>query len=118
MRSSFRLNSTQKTTTKRKISFSTNIFVLFSNNLFADKDLICKLHKPFRRARRNKDSIHINGYRFVIASQSDTTTYLKCANFRNKCFARASKRKDTGETFITKANHTESCIFNSVVDCM
>lgn len=54
----------------------------------------------------------MNGYRFVIASQSETTIYLKCANFRNKCNARASKRKDTGDTFITKSAHALSCVFS------
>lgn len=52
----------------------------------------------------------MNGFRFVIASQSDSTIYLKCANFRNKCNARASKRKDTGQTFITKSQHSAGCV--------
>lgn len=62
------------------------------------------------KVRRNKDQVFVNGYRFVIASQSETTIYLKCANFRNKCNARASKRKDTGETFITKSQHALGCV--------
>lgn len=65
-----------------------------------------KREKP----RRNKDQVYVNGYRFVIASQSESTIYLKCANFRNKCNARASKRKDTGETFVTKSQHTMCCV--------
>lgn len=59
---------------------------------------------------RSKDQVYVNGYRFVIASQSETTTYLKCVNFRNKCNARANKRKDTGETFITKSQHAPVCV--------
>lgn len=59
---------------------------------------------------RNKEQVYVNGFRFVIASQSDSTIYLKCANFRNKCKARASKRKDTGETFVTKSQHSLSCV--------
>lgn len=66
----------------------------------------CKREKP----RRSKDQVFVNGYRFVIASQSDSTIYLKCANFRNKCNARASKRKDTGETFVTKSQHAFGCV--------
>lgn len=62
------------------------------------------------RSRRSKDQIYVNGYRFVIASQSDTTIYLKCANFRSKCNARASKRKDSGETFVTKSQHALGCV--------
>lgn len=96
-------------------TFLSNMFVFSLKNLFADKKSISRMHKSSRRLRRNRDAIHINGYRFVIASQSDTTIYLKCANFRNKCFARASKRKDTGETFITKANHAETCVFSSIL---
>lgn len=68
------------------------------------------------KSRRNKDQVFVNGYRFVIASQSETTIYLKCANFRNKCNARASKRKDTGETFITKSQHSAGCVCH--VDAM
>lgn len=62
------------------------------------------------KVRRSKDQVFVNGFRFVIASQSDSTIYLKCANFRNKCNARASKRKDTGETFVTKSQHTLGCV--------
>lgn len=57
----------------------------------------------------NRNRTYINGYRFVIASQSPSTLYLKCANFRNKCAARASKRKDTGDTFVTKSRHSLTC---------
>lgn len=63
------------------------------------------------KSRRSRDQVFVNGYRFVIASQSDTTIYLKCANFRNKCNARASKRKDTGDTFITKSVHSSGCVY-------
>lgn len=45
----------------------------------------------------------------MIGSQSPSTLYLKCANFRNKCPARASKRKDTGDTFVTKPRHSILC---------
>lgn len=62
------------------------------------------------KTRRSKDQVYVNGYRFVIASQSESTIYLKCANFRNKCNARASKRKETGETFVTKGQHGLGCI--------
>lgn len=62
--------------------------------------------------RRIKYQLYVDGYRFVIASQSETTIYLKCANFRNKCNARASKRKDSGQTYITKSAHAPSCIFS------
>lgn len=62
------------------------------------------------KTRRNKDQVYVNGYRFVIASQSESTIYLKCANFRNKCNARASKRKETGETFVTKGQHGLGCV--------
>lgn len=69
----------------------------------------CTKFKREKR-RRNKDQVYVNGYRFVIASQSESTIYLKCANFRNKCNARASKRKDTGETFVTKSQHAMGCV--------
>ncbi|XP_031625153.1 modifier of mdg4-like isoform X26 [Contarinia nasturtii] len=73
---------------------------------------VFKMSKAKReKSRRNKDQVFVNGYRFVIASQSDTTIYLKCANFRNKCNARASKRKDTGQTFLTKSQHTMGCVY-------
>lgn len=63
-----------------------------------------------KSSRRSGTQIFVGGYRFVIASQSDSTVYLKCANFRNKCKARASKRKDTGETYITKCQHHPDCV--------
>lgn len=68
------------------------------------------------KVRRNKDQLFVNGYRFVIASQSDSTIYLKCANFRNKCNARASRRKDTNETFISKSQHAPSCVYHSEIE--
>lgn len=51
----------------------------------------------------------VDGYRFVIASQSDSTVYLKCANFRNQCKARASKRKSSPNIYLTKDEH-KGCI--------
>lgn len=78
--------------------------------MFPDDKNITKIKRE--RSRRNKDQIYVNGYRFVIASQSDTTIYLKCANFRNKCNARASKRKCSGETFVTKSQHAFGCVYS------
>lgn len=87
------------------------LFVFFP--LFTDHKLLLNVIKYTKikreKSRRTKDQIFVNGFRFVIASQSDSTIYLKCANFRNKCNARASKRKDTGQTFITKSSHTANC---------
>lgn len=75
---------------------------------------VIKLTKTKReKIRRNKDQLFVNGYRFVIASQSESTIYLKCANFRNKCSARASRRKDTNETFISKSQHTANCVYHA-----
>lgn len=68
------------------------------------------------KVRRNKDQLFVNGYRFVIASQSDSTIYLKCANFRNKCTARASRRKYTNETFISKSQHAPSCAYHPDIE--
>lgn len=79
---------------------------------------VIKLTKTKReKVRRNKDQqLYVNGYRFVIASQSESTIYLKCANFRNKCNARASKRKDTNEIFISKSQHALSCVYHANVE--
>lgn len=68
-----------------------------------------RLFKTPRIKSENRNQTFINGYRFVIASQSPSTLYLKCANFRNRCGARASKRKDTGDTFVTKSRHSLTC---------
>lgn len=68
------------------------------------------------KVRRNRDQLFVNGYRFVIASQSESTIYLKCANFRNKCNARASRRKDTNETFISKSQHAPSCVYHADIE--
>lgn len=49
----------------------------------------------------------IENFRFVIGSQSPSKYYLKCANFRNKCRARAVIRKDTLALLLRrKHNHT------------
>lgn len=79
---------------------------------------VIKLTSKIKRekVRRNKDQLFVNGYRFVIASQSDTTIYLKCANFRNKCTARASRRKDTNETFISKSQHAPNCMYHAEIE--
>lgn len=79
---------------------------------------VIKLTSKIKRekVRRNKDQLFVNGYRFVIASQSDSTIYLKCANFRNKCTARASRRKDTNETFISKSQHAPSCVYHAEIE--
>lgn len=75
---------------------------------------VIKLTKTKReKVRRNQNQLFVNGYRFVIASQSESTIYLKCANFRNKCNARASKRKDTNEVFISKSQHALSCVYHA-----
>lgn len=47
----------------------------------------------------------INSYRFVISSQSANTYYLKCANFRKCCRARAIIRKDTMKVQIRDGSH-------------
>lgn len=49
----------------------------------------------------------------MTASQSNTTVYLKCANFRSKCKARASQRKTTNEIFVTKGEHSCRCVPDS-----
>lgn len=87
-------------------------FSFFQTCFIADTKYKMQLKRE--KARRNKDQVYVNGYRFVIASQSDTTIYFKCANFRNKCNARASKRKETGDTFITKSQHAPSCVLYNV----
>lgn len=75
---------------------------------------VIKLTKTKReKVRRNKDPLFVAGYRFVVASQSESTVYLKCANFRNKCNARASKRKDTNEIFVSKSQHAPSCVYDA-----
>lgn len=66
-----------------------------------------------KKERSLSDKIFVNGYRFVIASQSPTTIYLKCANFRNGCKARASKRKNSEEVFVTKSEHNKNCTIGS-----
>ncbi|XP_011192794.2 uncharacterized protein LOC105218725 [Zeugodacus cucurbitae] len=49
----------------------------------------------------------IENFRFVIGSQSPSKYYLKCANFRNNCRARAVIRKDTLALILRrKHNHT------------
>lgn len=58
---------------------------------------------------KKSEKIYVNGYRFVTASQSKTTIYLKCANFRAKCKARASQRKSTMAIYITREEHTPTC---------
>lgn len=79
-------------------------------------DVIKLTKKSREKVRRNKDQVYVNGYRFVIASQSESTIYLKCANFRNKCNARASRRKDTNELFISKGQHALSCVYHADVE--
>lgn len=104
------------------IAFQTYIFIfllipfLFSLSLFLFNDLDFKrpLSSFKKRASMKKDrtfgeKIFVNGYRFVIASQSATTVYLKCANFRNNCKARASRRKNSVEVYMTKSEH-KNCI--------
>lgn len=55
------------------------------------------------------NKIYVNGYRFVMASRTQTTQYLKCANFRSKCQARGSYRLNTDEVFLTRADHASIC---------
>lgn len=74
-----------------------------------EKIAVARERKVPRIKNENKAHIFVHGYRYVIASQSPSTIYLKCANFRSKCSARASKRKDTNETFVTKSLHSSSC---------
>lgn len=71
-----------------------------------------KKRATIKRERASVEKVLVNGYRFVIASQSATTIYLKCANFRNNCKARASKRKNSNEIFVTKNEHN-NCIPSS-----
>lgn len=59
----------------------------------------------FKNVRRQ---ILVNGYRFVIGSQSKSTYYLKCAQFRNRCRARATKRKDSNRVFVTYSIHNHN----------
>lgn len=80
------------------------------------QDVIKMTKNKREKTRRNKDQLFVNGYRFVIASQSESTIYLKCANFRNKCNARASRRKDTNETFISKSQHAPSCVYHPDIE--
>lgn len=68
-----------------------------------------KRNSGTKKERVFSEKIFVNGYRFVIASQSATTIYLKCANFRSNCKARASKRKNSNEVFVTKSEH-RNCI--------
>lgn len=57
--------------------------------------------------------ILIDGYRFVIGSQSLSTYYLKCADFRrSKCKARATKRKNSNKVRITYAFHNHGRLIN------
>lgn len=86
------------------VSFTPCNNFLFWLNLISD---LWTLKRP--RSHRKPDKIYVNGYRFVTASQSNTTVYLKCANFRGKCKARASQRKITQEIFVTKGEHAETC---------
>ncbi|XP_068152492.1 uncharacterized protein pre-mod(mdg4)-AE [Drosophila tropicalis] len=50
----------------------------------------------------------IDGYRFVIGSQMQEVSYLKCANFRNKCRARAILHKSTGKVQLRQGKHNHS----------
>lgn len=68
-----------------------------------------KKRSSMKKDRQFGEKIFVNGYRFVIASQSATTVYLKCANFRNSCKARASRRKDSNQVYMTKSEH-KNCI--------
>lgn len=94
--------------------FSLFIYLFTDTKLFENVFKFPKIKRE--KSRRSRDQVYVNGYRFVIASQSESTIYLKCANFRNKCNARASKRKDSGETFITKSYHAPGCVCVGIVD--
>lgn len=61
------------------------------------------------------NKVYVNGYRFVIASQSKSTVYFKCANFRSQCKARASQRKTTNEMFVTKYDHAATCVRDEII---
>ncbi|XP_075153248.1 uncharacterized protein LOC142226877 isoform X2 [Haematobia irritans] len=50
--------------------------------------------EAFRRGSFKNYTI-INNYRFVKSSKSANALYLKCANFRKQCRARAVIRRDT-----------------------
>lgn len=58
--------------------------------------------------RRNKNKFIINGQRFVIASQSNTSLYLKCAQFRYQCRARAVMKKSTNVIYVTTQEHNHT----------
>ncbi|XP_059219161.1 uncharacterized protein LOC106083495 [Stomoxys calcitrans] len=47
----------------------------------------------------------IDNYRFVKSSKSASAFYLKCANFRKSCRARAVIRRDTLKVQLKDANH-------------
>ncbi|XP_017056952.1 uncharacterized protein LOC108098510 isoform X2 [Drosophila ficusphila] len=51
----------------------------------------------------------INGYRFVIGTSNQRRTYLKCANFRSNCRARAIVNKDTNQVRMRHEGHNRSC---------
>lgn len=83
---------------------------LSDSDPFLSTDLYKKDDPKRLRTRTSYNKIYVNGYRFVVASQSNTTIYLKCANFRSQCKARASKRKSTHEVIVTKGVHSISCM--------
>lgn len=57
------------------------------------------------KRKRPKNYTVINNYRFVISSQSADTYYLKCANFRKSCRARAIIRKDSMTVQVRDGTH-------------
>ncbi|XP_075153234.1 uncharacterized protein LOC142226877 isoform X1 [Haematobia irritans] len=60
--------------------------------------------EAFRRGSFKNYTI-INNYRFVKSSKSANALYLKCANFRKQCRARAVIRRDTLKVHLKDENH-------------
>lgn len=50
----------------------------------------------------------IDGYRFVIGATHTRRTYMKCANFRNNCRARAILNRDTNKVRMRHEGHNHS----------
>ncbi|KAL9893483.1 uncharacterized protein ACN427_007581, partial [Glossina fuscipes fuscipes] len=63
------------------------------------------------RKHHHKSYTIINNYRYVISSQSTNTYYLKCANFRKSCRARAIIHRTKFAQYITSRRGTQLVFF-------
>ncbi|XP_070073801.1 uncharacterized protein [Drosophila takahashii] len=50
----------------------------------------------------------IDGYRFVVGTTNLRRTYLKCANFRSRCRARAIVNRETNKVRMRHEGHNHS----------